>query len=150
MLSESSFDWVEELQPNTWIKAFFSDLPKCDMHLDNQSEVFNGWNFLALKLSCIISCHVNFLALKLFCVLCSYINEAREMPMLSMLENLLYKMMHTIVGKQKEQGTWLGRICSKIKKKLVKFTEWSKNCSVSSAGGGIFHVSSSKYEGGYC
>jgi hypothetical protein len=68
--SASTFDWVEELQPNTWIKAFFSDLPKCDMLLNNHSEVFN-----------------------------SYINEAKEMPMLSMLENMFYKMMHRIVGK---------------------------------------------------
>jgi hypothetical protein len=120
------------------------------MLLNNQSEVFNGWNFLALKLSSIISCHVNFLALKLSCLLCSYINEAREMPLLSMLENLFYKMMHTIVGKHKEEETWPRWICSKIKKKQVKFTEWPKNCPVRSAGGGIFHVSSSKYEGGYC
>jgi hypothetical protein len=119
--SPSAFEWVEELQPNTWIKAFFSDLPKCDMLLNNHSEVFN-----------------------------SYINEAREMPMLSMLENLFYKMMHRIVGKQKEQENWPGRICPKIKKKLDKLTEWSKKCPVSNAGGGVFHVTSSEYEGGYC
>jgi hypothetical protein len=29
--SEDAFNWVEELAPNTWIKAFFSDLSKCDM-----------------------------------------------------------------------------------------------------------------------
>ena len=39
--SEAAYEWVEELQPNTWIKAFFSDFPKCDMLLNNHSEVFN-------------------------------------------------------------------------------------------------------------
>jgi hypothetical protein len=34
--------------------------------------------------------------------LCSYIKEAREMPMLCMLENFFYKMMYMIVGKNKE------------------------------------------------
>jgi hypothetical protein len=71
--SASTFDWVEELQPNTWIKALFSDLPRCDMLLNNHSKVFNN-----------------------------YTNKAKEMSMLSMLENLFYKMVHRIVGKQKE------------------------------------------------
>ena len=39
--SEEAWAWAEELQPNTCIKAFFSDFPKCDMSLNNHSEVFN-------------------------------------------------------------------------------------------------------------
>ena len=39
--SATAFQWVEELAPNTWIKAFFSEFPKCDMLLNNHSEVFN-------------------------------------------------------------------------------------------------------------
>jgi hypothetical protein len=35
----------------------------------------------------------------------SYINEAREMPMFCMLENLFYKMMYMIMGKNKEEET---------------------------------------------
>ena len=68
---KETFDWVEELPPNTFIKAFFSDFPKCEMLLNNHSEVFN-----------------------------SYILDAREMPMLSMLEHIFYKLMHMIVGKK--------------------------------------------------
>ncbi|KAM0833359.1 hypothetical protein ACQ4PT_064317 [Festuca glaucescens] len=37
----SAFDWVEELAPNTWVKAFFNDFPKCDLLLNNHCEVFN-------------------------------------------------------------------------------------------------------------
>jgi hypothetical protein len=43
--SLDAYAWVEELQPNTWIKAFFSDFVKCDMLLNNHSEVFNRYNF---------------------------------------------------------------------------------------------------------
>ncbi|KAM0888249.1 hypothetical protein ACQ4PT_028473 [Festuca glaucescens] len=38
----SAFDWVEELAPNTWVKAFFNDFPKCDLLLNNHCEVFNS------------------------------------------------------------------------------------------------------------
>ena len=69
--------------------------------------------------------------------------------MLSMLENIFYKLMHRIVAKQQEAESWPGRICPKIKKKLDKYTEWSANCPVIYGGGGVFKVSSSEYEGGY-
>jgi hypothetical protein len=39
--SHAAFQWIEELVPNTWVKAFFSDFSKCDMLLNNHSEVFN-------------------------------------------------------------------------------------------------------------
>ena len=92
--SAAAFGWIEELVPNTWIKAFFSEFPKCDMLLNNHSEVFN-----------------------------SYIIDAREMPFLSMLETIFYKILKRIESKQKESEKWNGRICPKIKKKLDKFTE---------------------------
>jgi hypothetical protein len=41
--SEAAYEWVEQLVPNTWIKAFFSEFPKCDMLLNNHSEVFNRY-----------------------------------------------------------------------------------------------------------
>lgn len=60
-VSQQTYEWVEELVPNTWIKAFFIDFPKCEMLLNNHSEVFN-----------------------------SYILQAREMVVLSMLETIFY------------------------------------------------------------
>ncbi|KAM0842294.1 hypothetical protein ACQ4PT_058448 [Festuca glaucescens] len=102
--SETAYAWIEELAPNTWVKAFFSDFPKCDMLLNNHSEVFN-----------------------------SYILEAREMPFLSMLETIFYKLLQRNETKEREAKKWPGRICPKIKKKLDKFIEWSNECSVSPA-----------------
>jgi hypothetical protein len=71
--SASAYSWIEELVPSTWIKAIFSDFPKCDMLLNNHSEVFN-----------------------------SYILEAREMPFLCMLETIFYKILQRIYTKQRE------------------------------------------------
>ena len=70
--------------------------------------------------------------------------------MLSMLEKVFYKMMHSVLGKNNEAKKWPGRICPKIKKKLDKMTEWSANCEVMNACGGHFEVCSSDFEGGYC
>jgi hypothetical protein len=109
--SVAAAEWIVELPPNTWIKVFFSDFPKCDMPLNNHSGVFN-----------------------------SYILEAGEMPMLSMLETIFHKIMRRIVSKQKEAESMTGTICPNIRKKLYKFTEWSANCGVEDAGNGIYHV----------
>ena len=68
-----AFHWTKRLNPKTWVKAFFSEFPKCDIVLNNNSEVFN-----------------------------SYILDAREMAVLSMLENIFYKLMHRMQRKQRE------------------------------------------------
>lgn len=118
--SEEAYNWIEQLNPNTWVKAFFSEFPKCDMLLNNHSEVFN-----------------------------SYILEARELPFLSMLETMFYKILQRGVGKQKEVDKWQGRICPKIKKKLEKFTEWSKQCSVQPSSNYVYSVRSLEMERTY-
>uniref|UniRef100_A0ACD5VHE1 Uncharacterized protein n=1 Tax=Avena sativa TaxID=4498 RepID=A0ACD5VHE1_AVESA len=118
--SQAAYDWVEELPPNTWVKAFFSDFPKCDMLLNNHSEVFN-----------------------------SYIVDEREMPMLSMLESIFLKIMNRMVTKDEEANKWHGRICPKIKKKLEKATEFSAGCHVRIAADDLFHVTTGEYEREY-
>jgi hypothetical protein len=118
--SEQAYQWVEELVPNTWIKAFLSDFCKCDMLLNNHLEVFN-----------------------------SYILAARENPVLSMLDMIFHKQMQRIVSKQMEAAKWHGRICPKIKKKLDKYHEWSLNCIVKSGGDHKFSVHSMELERTY-
>ena len=70
--SAAAFHWTERLDPKTWCKSFFSVFPKCDILLNNNSEVFN-----------------------------SYILEGREMPVMSMLEYIFYKIMQRLVSKQR-------------------------------------------------
>lgn len=40
-LSVDTYEYLEELAPNTWVRAFFGDFCKCDILLSNNSEVFN-------------------------------------------------------------------------------------------------------------
>ena len=40
-LSKRAYDWLYALDPNTWVRAFQEDLPKCDILLNNNCEVFN-------------------------------------------------------------------------------------------------------------
>ena len=41
VLNEGAYNWLKELEPNTWVRAFQSDIPKCDILLNNLCEVFN-------------------------------------------------------------------------------------------------------------
>lgn len=43
--SVGAYKWVEKWPPKTWIKAFFNPFPKCDILLNNMSEVFNRLAF---------------------------------------------------------------------------------------------------------
>ena len=40
-LNVDAHAWLNNLDPHTWVKAFQSDLPKCDILLNNNCEVFN-------------------------------------------------------------------------------------------------------------
>jgi hypothetical protein len=34
-----AFAWLDNLDPKTWVRAFQSDVPKCDILLNNNCEV---------------------------------------------------------------------------------------------------------------
>ena len=82
--------------PNTWVRTFFSEYPKCDILLNNTYEVFNR-----------------------------YILDARELPILSMLQRIKGQLMSRHYNKQKEiHEKWAGMlICPKIKKKLARHAD---------------------------
>lgn len=71
-LNKDAFDWLEKMPPNTWVRAFFSEFPKCDVLLNNSCEVFN-----------------------------KYILEARELPIHSMFERIKQQLMSRYYTKQK-------------------------------------------------
>jgi hypothetical protein len=73
---------------NNMDKSIFIEFPKCDMLLNNYSEVFN-----------------------------SYIFEAREMFFLSILETIFYKILQRIETKQREAKKWTGRIYPKKRRR---------------------------------
>jgi hypothetical protein len=40
-LDEGAFEYLNAIDPRQWCKAFFEDLPKCDLLPNNICEVFN-------------------------------------------------------------------------------------------------------------
>jgi hypothetical protein len=40
-LNSNAHSWLQSLEPKTWVRAFQRDLPKCDILLNNNCEVFN-------------------------------------------------------------------------------------------------------------
>jgi transposase-like protein len=46
VLNHDAWAWLEELDPRTWVRAFQNDLPKCDILLNNNCEVFNKYGYV--------------------------------------------------------------------------------------------------------
>ena len=113
-LDSKAHAWLELMAPNTWVRPYFSCFPKCDILLNNSCEVFN-----------------------------KYILEARELPILSMIQKIKAQLMTRFYNKQKELSEkWIGPVCPKIRNKLLKNSEFSNMCFVLLAGKGIFQVQS--------
>jgi hypothetical protein len=111
VLSQEAHDWLAELDPKTWVRAYQNDFPKCDVLLNNNCEVFNR-----------------------------YILEAREMPIISMIQRIKGQNMGRNFAKQQESLKWHGATCPKIRKKLEKSVEFSRTCQAALAGKGLFVV----------
>jgi hypothetical protein len=69
-----------------------------------------------------------------------YILEARELPVLSMLERIKSQIMSRHYTKQKEREGWTGPICPKIRKRVDKHIELANNVYADAAGDGLFAV----------
>lgn len=110
-LDQEAYEWLEKMPPKTWVRAFFSEFPKSDLLLNNNCEVFN-----------------------------KYILEAREMPILSMLQRVKQQLMTRYYTKQLEAAEFVGTICPKIRKKVAKNAEFANVCYALPSGQGIFQV----------
>lgn len=64
--------------------------------------------------------------------------------MLSMLETIKAQIMTRHYTKNKDRSSWTGPICPKIRKKLDKHIELSRNVFVDGAGDGLFQVGDRK------
>ena len=72
-----------------------------------------------------------------------YILEARELPILSMLERIKSQLMTRFYNKQVEVAEkFSGPVCPKIRKKILKNADYANVCYVLPAGHGIFQVQS--------
>ena len=67
--------------------------------------------------------------------------EARELPILSMLENIFSQMMTRFYKKGREAiEDWSGQICPKIRTKLDKIADWAADYTPKPSGAGVFEV----------
>ena len=85
VINKEAADWLDELPPNTWVRAFQSDTPKCDILLNNNCEVFN-----------------------------KYILEARELAILSMIDRIKGQLTTRMYKKNEELLKFTSPICPKI------------------------------------
>ncbi|KAK8696438.1 hypothetical protein V6N13_001573 [Hibiscus sabdariffa] len=88
-LSEADYTWVKDKDPAQWSRSHFSNRSKCDMLLNNHCESFN-----------------------------KSISEARDKPILTMMETIRTKIMVRIVSKREAVEKCKGLLCGKIQKKL--------------------------------
>ncbi|KAE8772033.1 transposon mutator sub-class [Hordeum vulgare] len=110
-LDQEAFEYLNAIYPRQWCKAFFEELPKCDLLLNNSCKVFN-----------------------------KYILPAREMPIVTSLKKIKDQLMTRFHSKSNEPEEWYGTICPKIRKKLDKNIDWSNNYQALPAAKHLFKV----------
>ncbi|KAK8692058.1 hypothetical protein V6N13_075540 [Hibiscus sabdariffa] len=111
-LSVPAFDWLKGKDPAQWSKSHFSPRSKCDMLLSNLSECFN-----------------------------KMILEARDKPILTLMEMVRTKMMQKIAMKKEETEKWTGILCPKIQQKVELAIQQCTRCWPTHVGGHKYQVS---------
>ncbi|XWS30710.1 hypothetical protein CRYUN_Cryun23aG0011300 [Craigia yunnanensis] len=110
-LSLKAHKWFKEKDPTQWSKSHFSTMVKCDMLLNNLSEPFN-----------------------------KYILEARDKPILTLMEIIRTKLMQRIAMKSVRANKYLGPLCPKIQQKLDNIIVDLSRCWPKLAGGIKYQV----------
>ncbi|XP_022848165.1 uncharacterized protein LOC111370605 [Olea europaea var. sylvestris] len=110
-LSEEAHKWLTERHPQEWSRSHFSDQSKSDILLNNLCEVFN-----------------------------KTLRSDREKMILSMLTSLQQTFMNRIQKRREKMMRCTGRLCPKIKKKLLKNAEKSRECTLHFSGGPEWQV----------
>ncbi|KAL0430836.1 UNVERIFIED_CONTAM: hypothetical protein Sradi_0709600 [Sesamum radiatum] len=99
-LDQTAFDWFNDKPASEWSKSHFTEIPKCDMLLNNCCESFNA-----------------------------NIMDARDKPILTMLEWIReYLMRRLQENRDKAARKWTDGLCPKIQKILQKQVEKIGDC----------------------
>ncbi|KAL4280302.1 hypothetical protein GQ457_03G028240 [Hibiscus cannabinus] len=110
-LKREAYDWLVKKDPAMWSKSHFSTRSKCDLLLNNYSECFN-----------------------------KMILEARDKPILTMMEIIRTKMMKRISKKAEAAEKCTGLLCPKIQKQVDILIEQAVKCWPTHAGGLRYEV----------
>ncbi|KAK8641725.1 hypothetical protein V6N13_011103 [Hibiscus sabdariffa] len=108
---EEAFSWLQKKDPTQWSKSHFATHCKSDMLLNNMCESFN-----------------------------KMILEARDKPILTMLEMIRCKIMNRFAKKVEEAQKIVGPLCPKIQKKVDALIVQSVRCWPRNAGGNRYEV----------
>ncbi|GMI76239.1 hypothetical protein HRI_001293200 [Hibiscus trionum] len=110
-ISEDAFDWMQDKDPRLWSKSHFETHSKFDLLLNNLCESFN-----------------------------KMILEARDKPILTLMEMVRCKIMNKFAKKVEDAQKIVGTLCPKIQKKVDKFIVQSVRCWPRNAGGNRYEV----------
>ncbi|XP_012851412.1 PREDICTED: uncharacterized protein LOC105971112 [Erythranthe guttata] len=106
-ISKEAYEWLKNISPQLWCKHMMSGRSKCDLLCNNLCESFNN-----------------------------YIKEARDMPILTMLEALRRQFMCRIHTKRLLVEKCSGKLCPRIQDKvnMIKDKALDFECHVSANG----------------
>ncbi|KAG8380434.1 hypothetical protein BUALT_Bualt06G0014900 [Buddleja alternifolia] len=110
-VDEGAHQWLSEVPAKHWSKSHFSVYSKCDILLNNLCESFNAT-----------------------------ILEARNKPLLNMLEKIRIYIQKRLQAKRVEATNWDGPLCPKIQKILDKLKNDTRSCISTYVGGSKFEV----------
>ncbi|KAI8552256.1 hypothetical protein RHMOL_Rhmol06G0252600 [Rhododendron molle] len=106
-----AYEWLMRESPSVWCRSMFSPRAKSDMLANNVSESFNH-----------------------------YIRQARDKPIITMLEMIRRQLM----SRYEEKRSWIltcnGTLCPKIQKIIEEMKVEARNCEVAYAGNHIYEV----------
>ncbi|XP_057478210.1 uncharacterized protein LOC130765725 [Actinidia eriantha] len=110
-VNKDAYNWLLRESPSNWARCMFSPRAKCNRMDNNTSESFN-----------------------------SSIKEARDMPILTMLEMIRKQLMKRYQDRMLFSQTFTSNICPRIFKKLEKNKKKAMACDVIWAGEAVFEV----------
>jgi hypothetical protein len=110
-LSEPAYNYLVNIDPSGWSRAYFNEYSRCDLLVNNICECFN-----------------------------SYILKARDKPILTMLELIRKKLLRRYQAKREGIEKLTGRLCLRIVEKLEAVGLLAMDCIADYARGGMFEV----------
>ena len=108
-VSASAYEWMTDKDPRHWSRAFFNEFPKCDMLCNNYCEGFN-----------------------------SAILEARDKPIITLLEMIRNYSMKRMAKKRVEVDKWHHPVGPKVFKFIEKVKLETSGCHSDFYGNNIF------------
>jgi len=110
-INSDAYNYLSNINLNTWSKSRFSTFPKCDLIVNNLSECLNAW-----------------------------ILKSRDLLIISMMEMLMKKLMKRYQKKREGISTMDDRICPKIRARLDECGQDAGHCYCTYAADGLFEV----------